>query len=93
MKITFFLLSTFSIMWWVQCAEHSCPETDVDFAGSDIDALHNVLDWHDCGQACELVSSCLFWTYNTSDKRCILKYSDAGLCKDSAAISGTRGCT
>jgi len=93
MKIIFFLLSTFSIMCWVQCAEYSCPETGFDFHDYDVDILYDVRDWHDCGEACELVSSCYYWTYNTSNKACFLKSSDGGLRKDPVAISGVRGCT
>merc|ERR1712126_242247 len=90
MKIILLFLSTFSIMYWVQCAEYSCPETGVDFYGSDVDILQDVLDWHDCGEACELVSSCHYWTYNTRREWCNLKSSDAGLRKDPDGISGAR---
>merc|ERR1712126_666042 len=92
MKVIFLFLSTFSIMYWVQCAEYSCPEMDVDFWGYDIDELHDVSDWHDCGDACQLVSSCMYWTL-TKEKRCVLKSSDAGLTKYPGSISGARGCS
>ena len=30
-------------------SRYSCPEVDVDFEGSDIDTVSNVLSWQDCG--------------------------------------------
>merc|ERR1712135_137251 len=81
MKIFFFFLATFSFMYFVQCEKYACPETEVNFAESDLDILENVINWHDCGEACELISTCLFWTYRDSDTTCFLKYSDAGLSK------------
>merc|ERR1712136_505681 len=93
MKIIFFLLSTISIMYWVQCAEYSCPEMDVSFWGYDIDELHDVSDWHDCGEICKHVSSCLYWTHDVTHKKCWLKYSDEGLMKLMTYVSGARGCT
>jgi len=79
-------------MGWVQCAEYSCPETGVDFYGYDVEIVHDVPDWHACGEACELVSTCKYWTWNTWNT-CNLKSSDAGLLKDPEGISGVRGCT
>ena len=34
----------------------SCPEIDIDFMGSDIDTVHNIGSWKDCGKQLKLVS-------------------------------------
>ena len=28
----------------------SCPEMDIDFMGRDIDTVHNIGSWQDCGK-------------------------------------------
>merc|ERR1712126_746242 len=83
MKIILLFLSTFSIMYWVQCAEYACPEYGVGIWTYDVDVVYDVIDWHDCGEICEAVSSCKFWTYETSDE---------GLYKNEDNITGARGC-
>jgi hypothetical protein len=28
----------------------SCPEMDIDFKGRDVDTVHNIGSWQDCGK-------------------------------------------
>ena len=28
----------------------SCPEMDIDFMGRDVDTVHNIGSWQDCGK-------------------------------------------
>ena len=28
----------------------SCPEMDIDFQGLDVDTVHNIGSWQDCGK-------------------------------------------
>ena len=39
---------------------YSCPEMDVGFAGYDIDDIHNVRSWQDCGMYVVLLYNTLF---------------------------------
>merc|ERR1719334_1498180 len=71
---------------------YSCPEADVRFDGHNIDELHHVANWQNCGAACSLNTLCLYWTWGSYDNRCLLKNSDAGLKKSPGAYSGERGC-
>merc|ERR1712126_25947 len=75
-----------------------CPETGVDFYGHD-DAIHGcdhgwlyASDWNACGEICELVTDCLYWTFIEDINSCNLKYSDEGVTKKAGVISGARGC-
>jgi len=71
---------------------YSCPETNVDFHGNDVDdGLHHIGSWQDCGTICNLNTACKFWTWSSSH-RCYLKHSDKGVEFQADTISGQRGC-
>eukprot|EP00091_Calanus_sinicus_P025056 TRINITY_DN9357_c0_g1_i1.p1 TRINITY_DN9357_c0_g1~~TRINITY_DN9357_c0_g1_i1.p1 ORF type:complete len:113 (-),score=20.07 TRINITY_DN9357_c0_g1_i1:121-459(-) len=75
-----------------QKPRYACPEFNVNFDGDDIDYVHDVSSWHECGIMCNLVPACKFWTWNTETHRCKLSSSDYGLEYHSQAISGQTGC-
>ena len=33
----------------------SCPEMDIDFMGRDVDTVHNIGSWQDCGKQLKIV--------------------------------------
>merc|ERR1711890_39887 len=72
--------------------QYSCPELHVDFNGNNVDDIHNIANWNDCGTMCEMSSGCNFWTWIETRKQCYLKSSDHGLEYQDNAISGVKGC-
>ena len=45
-----------------------------------------------CADICLADSSCLFWSFDRYNRRCLLKNSDSGRRADQAFHSGQRGC-
>merc|ERR1711928_277533 len=75
-------------------SKYACPEMDVDFGGSDITVIVDVLNWEECAATCLDMPDCLFWTLDNREgqHRCIPKTSDAGYHQYENHISGVRGC-
>merc|ERR1711951_753 len=76
----------------MKASSYSCPEVNVDFYGADLEEVHGVTSWQNCGQICELISNCAFWTLNSKKATCYTKSSDGGLRHQNGHISGVRGC-
>jgi len=95
MKSTLVLVAFSLLVMRASC--ETCPEINVDYWGCDYGGIDGVASWNDCGQMCELINDCKFWTYvprHGRDKvgRCEPKKCSGGYKIVNGHISGERGC-
>ena len=60
----------------------SCPEMDIDFMGRDIDTVHNIGSWQDCGKQLKLV-----WGTKSDYKTKFYKKGMAGMFRQYLLLS------
>jgi len=75
----------------------ACPEYALNMNGHDIETYDNIQSWQECGQLCQDILECQFWSWHVPrkdrhPKRCWLKNSDAGARNDLGVISGHYNC-
>ena len=72
-------------------ADWPCPVEGLDFHGYNIGCQFYIDSWQICGEMCNELDECKFWTLRNNNE-CCLKSSDEFLISNNEAISGEKGC-
>ena len=70
-----------------------CEESKIDYTGHDIsNSVESLGNWRICSNICRSTSTCLYWTWQKTQKHCYLKLSKDGRKSNDKDVSGGRNC-
>ena len=68
-------------------------EDNINYYGNDITDKNKIVSGlEECIYWCGDTTTCRFWSFGKSDRRCWLKTSDSGKVENADTISGTNNC-
>ena len=80
----------------IYCKSDACPLYDIDYYHYDIDKIHEIYSWEECGYLCHITDGCKYWTWLTGldqyPYECCLKSSNSGIVNKDEHISGDKNC-